>query len=80
MHTPISKLLCIIALSCTTPLYAKSNDQNQTSCQEVKFQDVAQVWAGHYYLNGVMEAGSELLLEPMVEKWQLHWFKGTAKI
>ena len=54
MHTSISKLLCIIALSCTTPLYAKSNDQNQTSCQEVKFQDTAQAWAGHYYLNGVM--------------------------
>ena len=62
MHTSISKLLCIIALSCTMPLYAKSNDENQTSCQEVKFQDADQVWAGHYYLQGVMEVGSELLL------------------
>ena len=72
MHTPISKLLCVIALSCTTPLYAKSNDENQTSCQEVKFQDTAQAWAGHYYLQGVMEVGSELLLEPNGKfKWYL---------
>ena len=72
MHTPISKLFCIIALSCTTPLYAKSNDQNQTSCQEVKFQDTAQAWAGHYYLQGVMEVGSELLLETNGKfKWYL---------
>ena len=31
MHTSISKLLCIITLFCTTPLYAKSNDENQTA-------------------------------------------------
>ncbi|MDA1587504.1 hypothetical protein PDK27_27545, partial [Bacillus cereus group sp. TH230-1LC] len=72
MHTSISKLLCIIALSCTMPLYAKSNDENQTSCQEVKFQDADQVWAGHYYLQGVMEVGSELLLENNGKfKWYL---------
>ena len=72
MHTPISKLLCIIALSFATPLYAKSNDENQTSCQEVKFLDSAQAWAGHYYLQGVMEVGSELLLEPDGKfKWYL---------
>ncbi|AYA70281.1 hypothetical protein CDG62_04980 [Acinetobacter sp. WCHA55] len=72
MHTPISKLLCMITLSCTTPLYANSNTENQTSCQEVKFLDSAQAWAGHYYLHGVMEVGSELLLEPNGKfKWYL---------
>jgi hypothetical protein len=30
----------------------------------VKFQKADQVWSGHYYLNGVMEVGSELLLQP----------------
>ena len=31
------------------PLVYQEQYQNQTSCQEVKFQDVAQAWAGHYY-------------------------------
>ena len=68
MYQPISKIVCVLALCCTTPLYA--NDE--TICKEVNFQSKDQTWAGHYYLQGVMEVGSELLLEPNGKfKWYL---------
>lgn len=96
MYQPISKIVCVLALCCTTPLYA--NDA--TDCKEVKFQATDQAWTGHYYLQGVMEVGSELLLQDhgkfkwylavgsfrpicrrhMVEKWQLYWLKSIAEI
>lgn len=50
------------------PLYA--NDA--TDCKEVKFQATDQAWTGHYYLQGVMEVGSELLLQDHGKfKWYL---------
>lgn len=68
MYQAISKIACVLALCCTTPLYA--NDE--TTCKEVKFQSTDQTWAGHYYLQGVMEVGSELLLESNGRfKWYL---------
>lgn len=68
MYQPISKIVCVLALCCTTPLYA--NDA--TDCKEVKFQATDQAWTGHYYLQGVMEVGSELLLQDHGKfKWYL---------
>ena len=41
-------------------------------CPEASFKQADQAWAGHYYLEGVMEVGSELLLEPNGKfKWYL---------
>ena len=76
MHTPISKLLCIIALSCTTPLYAKSNDQNQTSCQEVKFQDISYWRFGHLHSCGAV--GSERTKQSTTDAF--HPYVGTWHI
>lgn len=43
-----------------------------STCKEVKFQKADQAWSGHYYLHGVMEVGSELLLQPDGKfKWML---------
>lgn len=68
MYQPISKIVCVLALCCTTSLYA--NDA--TDCKEVKFQETDQAWTGHYYLQGVMEVGSELLLQDHGKfKWYL---------
>lgn len=68
MYQPISKIVCVLALCCTTSLYA--NDA--TDCKEVKFQATDQAWTGHYYLQGVMEVGSELLLQDHGKfKWYL---------
>ena len=68
MYQPISKIVCVLALCCTTPLYA--NDA--TDCKEVKFQATDQAWTGHYYLQGIMEVGSELLLQDHGKfKWYL---------
>ena len=68
MYQPIPKIVCVLALCCTTPLYA--NDA--TDCKEVKFQATDQAWTGHYYLQGVMEVGSELLLQDHGKfKWYL---------
>jgi hypothetical protein len=68
MYQPISKIVCVLALCCTTPLYA--NDA--TDCKEVKFQATDQAWTGQYYLQGVMEVGSELLLQDHGKfKWYL---------
>lgn len=68
MYQPISKIVCVLALCSTTPLYA--NDA--TDCKEVKFQATDQAWTGHYYLQGVMEVGSELLLQDHGKfKWYL---------
>ncbi|QPF38337.1 hypothetical protein H0S58_02045 [Acinetobacter sp. TTH0-4] len=68
MYQPISKIVCVLALCCTTPLYAN----HATDCKEVKFQATDQAWTGHYYLQGVMEVGSELLLQDHGKfKWYL---------
>ena len=68
MYRPISAILFALGFCCTAPLYA--NDQ--TFCKEVQFQATDQTWAGHYYLQGVMEVGSELLLQDNGKfKWYL---------
>ncbi len=42
------------------------------ACPKAFFNPADQVWAGHYYLEGVMETGSELLLEKNGKfKWYL---------
>lgn len=42
------------------------------ACPEATFKQADQAWAGHYYLEGVMEVGSELLLEKNGKfKWYL---------
>jgi len=61
-------LLLISALFLPCQLYANI----ESVCKEVKFQPADNAWAGHYYLEGVMEVGSELLLEPDGKfKWYL---------
>ena len=68
MYRPMSAILFVLGFCCTAPLYA--NDQ--TFCKEVQFQATDQTWAGHYYLQGVMEVGSELLLQDNGKfKWYL---------
>lgn len=62
-------LLLASLLFSSSTLYANNDDKQ---CKEVSFQKVATQYAGHYYLNGVMEVGSELLLEPSGKfKWYL---------
>ena len=47
-----------------------NNDDKQ--CKEIAFQKDASQYSGHYYLSGVMEVGSELLLEKSGKfKWYL---------
>lgn len=60
--------LLLSAISFSMPLHA----QAAKACPETPFQQADQAWAGHYYLQGVMEVGSELLLEKNGKfKWYL---------
>lgn len=61
MKNIFARLLLLSTFIVSAQVYA---DVANTSCKEVKFQKADQVWSGHYYLNGVMEVGSELLLQP----------------
>lgn len=64
MLAPLLLTACCfsIALHAETP----------TPCPETPFTQTDQAWSGHYYLEGVMEVGSELLLEPNGKfKWYL---------
>ena len=68
MKKMLTALFFISSLAFSSQLYAN----NETVCTEVKFQTTDSAWAGHYYLQGVMEVGSELLLEPNGKfKWYL---------
>lgn len=62
-----------LLLVSTVILSAQVNaDVANTTCKEVKFQKTDEAWSGHYYLHGVMEVGSELLLQPDGKfKWML---------
>lgn len=78
MNRIISRIFLISALFPACQLYANDallNNKppnNESLCKEVKFQPAANAWIGHYYLQGVMEVGSELLLEPDGKfKWYL---------
>lgn len=65
------KTLFILLMFTCTVLLSSSLFAN-TACKETSFQKADEVWAGHYYLNGVMETGSELLLLPEGKfKWYL---------
>jgi len=63
-----ARLLLLSAIAISSQIYAEPT----SVCKEVKFQQADQAWGGHYYLNGVMEVGSELLLQPDGKfKWML---------
>ncbi|WP_445406985.1 hypothetical protein [Acinetobacter seifertii] len=63
------RLLLLSTVILSAQVYA---DVANTTCKEVKFQKSDEVWSGHYYLHGVMEVGSELLLQPDGKfKWML---------
>lgn len=63
-----SWLFLISALFPACQLYANM----ESLCKEARFQPADNAWVGHYYLEGVMEVGSELLLEPDGKfKWYL---------
>lgn len=68
MKKMLSRLLLASALLCSAPLHAG----DETACAAAEFKQADSAWAGHYYLNGVMEVGSELLLKPDgTFKWYL---------
>ncbi len=63
-----AQLLLLSTIAISSQIYAEPT----SVCKEVKFQQADQAWSGHYYLNGVMEVGSELLLQPDGKfKWML---------
>lgn len=63
-----ARLLLVSTIAISSQIYAEST----STCKEVKFQKADEAWSGHYYLNGVMEVGSELLLQPDGKfKWML---------
>ncbi|GAA5586737.1 hypothetical protein Acal01_01897 [Acinetobacter calcoaceticus] len=63
-----ARLLLLSTIVISSQIYAEPT----SVCKEVKFQQADQAWGGHYYLNGVMEVGSELLLQPDGKfKWML---------
>ncbi|MNH65933.1 hypothetical protein D3C73_179590 [compost metagenome] len=63
-----ARLLLLSTIAISSQIYAEPT----SVCKEVKFQQADQAWGGHYYLNGVMEVGSELLLQPDGKfKWML---------
>lgn len=69
MKNIFASLLLVSTAIFSAQIYA---DVANTSCKEVKFQKSDEAWSGHYYLNGVMEVGSELLLQPDGKfKWML---------
>ena len=59
------KIFAPIILSLSTLLACQiaSAQVEATSCKEVKFNAEAKPYANHYYLEGMMEVGSELLLK-----------------
>ncbi len=61
MKNIFARLLLLSTVILSAQVYA---DAANTSCKEVKFQKADEAWSGHYYLHGVMEVGSELLLQP----------------
>jgi hypothetical protein len=62
------RLLLLSTVIFSSQIYAEPTNV----CKEVKFQQTDEAWSGHYYLNGVMEVGSELLLQPDGKfKWML---------
>ncbi|KQQ71931.1 hypothetical protein [Acinetobacter sp. Leaf130] len=68
MTNMIARLLLLSTIVISSQIYAEPT----SVCKEVKFQQADQAWGGHYYLNGVMEVGSELLLQPDGKfKWML---------
>ncbi len=63
-----ARLLLLSTIAISAQVYAEPT----SVCKEVKFQKADQAWGGHYYLNGVMEVGSELLLQSDGKfKWML---------
>ncbi|WP_127493580.1 hypothetical protein [Acinetobacter calcoaceticus] len=68
MMNIFARLLLLSTIAISSQIYAEPT----STCKEVKFQQSDQAWSGHYYLNGVMEVGSELLLQPDGKfKWML---------
>jgi len=68
MMNIFARLLLVSTIAISSQIYADAAG----ICKEVKFQQADQAWSGHYYLNGVMEVGSELLLQPDGKfKWML---------
>lgn len=68
MMNIFARLLLLSTIAISSQIYAEPT----SVCKEVKFQNADQAWSGHYYLNGVMEVGSELLLQPDGKfKWML---------
>ncbi|WP_336040144.1 hypothetical protein [Acinetobacter calcoaceticus] len=68
MMNIFARLLLLSTIAISSQIYAEPT----SVCKEVKFQQADQAWSGHYYLNGVMEVGSELLLQPDGKfKWML---------
>lgn len=68
MMNIFARLLLLSTIAISSQIYAEPT----STCKEVKFQQAEQTWSGHYYLNGVMEVGSELLLQPDGKfKWML---------
>ncbi|UGQ31616.1 hypothetical protein [Acinetobacter calcoaceticus] len=68
MMNIFARLLLLSTIAISSQIYAEPT----SVCKEVKFQKADQAWGGHYYLNGVMEVGSELLLQPDGKfKWML---------
>ena len=68
MKKILSGLLLATALLSAAPLHAGG----ETACPAAEFNKADSAWAGHYYLNGMMEVGSELLLKPDgTFKWYL---------
>ena len=60
MKNIFAPLLLVSTAIFSAQIYAEPT----STCKEVKFQKADQAWSGHYYLHGVMEVGSELLLQP----------------
>ncbi|MFV5375233.1 hypothetical protein [Acinetobacter calcoaceticus] len=68
MMNIFARLLLLSTIAISSQIYAEPT----STCKEVEFQKADQAWSGHYYLNGVMEVGSELLLQPDGKfKWML---------
>ncbi|MEB3864302.1 hypothetical protein MSG66_09710 [Acinetobacter sp. IK31] len=68
MMNIFARLLLLSTIAISSQIYAEPT----SVCKEAKFQQADQAWGGHYYLNGVMEVGSELLLQPDGKfKWML---------
>lgn len=68
----MEKILLVLLLMGTSLLSSTLYASSKTLCKETQFQKADEVWTGHYYLNGVMETGSEMLLLPEGKfKWYL---------